>query len=156
MPVFFFNLCFVTIYPLPLLAFLQRCEKRLLASSYLSVCPSLSVLQPQATTRVPLERFSWHLIFEHFFPKICLKIRVQLKSDKNNGYFTLRPTCIHDNISLNSSQNDNCFRQNQNTHFLNLANDHLDAQFLYYIIRLLQSSACFEQRRAHHQEVKMY
>jgi hypothetical protein len=35
-----------------------------------------------------------------------------------------------------------------------LANDQLDAQFLYFIIRLLQSSTCLEQRRAHHQEVK--
>ena len=37
-----------------------------------------------------------------------------------------------------------------------LANDQLDAQFLYFIILLLQSSTCFEQRRAHHQEVKLY
>ena len=37
-----------------------------------------------------------------------------------------------------------------------LVNDQLDAQFFYYIIRLLQSSTCFEQRRAHHQEVKFY
>ena len=36
------------------------------------------------------------------------------------------------------------------------ANDQLDAQLLYFIIRLLQSSTCFEQRRAHHQEVKLY
>ena len=39
---------------------------------------------------------------------------------------------------------------------ITLANDKLDAQFLYFIIRLLQSSTCFEQRRAHHQEVKLY
>ena len=32
-------------------------------------------------------------------------------------------------------------------------NDQLDAQFFYYIIRLLQSSTCFEQRRVHHAEV---
>ena len=37
-----------------------------------------------------------------------------------------------------------------------LVNDQLDAQMLYFIIRLLQSSTCFEQRRAHHQEVKFY
>jgi len=37
-----------------------------------------------------------------------------------------------------------------------LANDQLDAEFPYFIIRLLQSSTCFEQRRAHHQEVKFY
>jgi len=39
---------------------------------------------------------------------------------------------------------------------ITLANDQLEAQFLYFIIRLLQSSTCFEQRRAHHQEVKLY
>jgi len=38
--------------------------------------------------------------------------------------------------------------------WLILANNQLDAQFLYLIISLLQSSTCFEQRRAHHQEVK--
>ena len=37
-----------------------------------------------------------------------------------------------------------------------LANKQRDAQFLYFIISLLQSSTCFEQRRAHHQEVKLY
>ena len=36
-----------------------------------------------------------------------------------------------------------------------LANDQLDAQLLHFIIRLLQSSTCFEQRRSHHQEVKL-
>ena len=37
-----------------------------------------------------------------------------------------------------------------------LVNDQLDAQLFYFVIRLLQSSTCFEQRRAHHQEVKFY
>ena len=37
-----------------------------------------------------------------------------------------------------------------------LENDQLEAQLFYFIIRLLQSSTCFEQRRAHHQEVKFY
>jgi len=37
-----------------------------------------------------------------------------------------------------------------------LANDKLNAQFVYFIIRLLQSSTCFEQRRSHHQEVKLH
>ena len=39
---------------------------------------------------------------------------------------------------------------------ITLVNDQLDAQLFYFIIRLLQSSTCFEQRRAHHQEVKLY
>jgi len=37
-----------------------------------------------------------------------------------------------------------------------LVNDQLDTQLFYFIIRLLLSSTCFEQRRAHHQEVKLY
>ena len=39
---------------------------------------------------------------------------------------------------------------------ITLVNDRLDAQSFYFIIRLLQSSTCLEQRRAHHQEVKLY
>ena len=39
---------------------------------------------------------------------------------------------------------------------ITLTNDQLDAQFFYFIIRLLQSSTCFEQGRAHHQEFKLY
>ena len=37
-----------------------------------------------------------------------------------------------------------------------LANEQLDAQFPYFIVLLLQSSTYFEQRRALHQEVKLY
>jgi len=39
---------------------------------------------------------------------------------------------------------------------ITLLNDQLDAQFFYFITRLLESSTCFEQRSAHHQEVKLY
>ena len=39
---------------------------------------------------------------------------------------------------------------------ITLVNDQIEAQLFYFIIRLLQSSTCFEQRRAHHQEVKLY
>ena len=39
---------------------------------------------------------------------------------------------------------------------ITVENDQLDAQFFYLIIRLLQSSTCFEQRCAHHKEVKLY
>jgi hypothetical protein len=38
----------------------------------------------------------------------------------------------------------------------NSVNYQLDTQFFYFIMHLLQSSTCFEQRRAHHQEVKLY
>ena len=39
---------------------------------------------------------------------------------------------------------------------LTSVNDQLDAQFVYFVIRLLQSSTCFEQLHVHHQEVKLY
>ena len=39
---------------------------------------------------------------------------------------------------------------------ITLANYQIDAQLLHFIILLVQSSTCFEQRRAHHQEVKLY
>jgi len=39
---------------------------------------------------------------------------------------------------------------------ITLVNDQFDAQLLCFIICLLQSSTCFEQRRAYHQEVKLY
>ena len=39
---------------------------------------------------------------------------------------------------------------------LTLVNDQLDIKLFHFIIRLLQSSTCFEQRCAHHQEVKLY
>jgi hypothetical protein len=39
------------------------------------------------------------------------KIQVSLKSDKNNGYFTRKPVYVYDNISLNSSEKEKCFRQ---------------------------------------------
>ena len=39
---------------------------------------------------------------------------------------------------------------------LTLVNDQLDKQLFYFTIRLLQSRTCSEQRRAHHQEVKLY
>jgi len=37
------------------------------------------------------------------FTKSVSKIPVSLKSDRNNGYGTLRPMYIHENISLNFS-----------------------------------------------------
>jgi hypothetical protein len=46
----------------------QNCEKRLLASLYPSVCPS--VLPSAWNTRLTLDRFSWNLIFD-CFSKIC-------------------------------------------------------------------------------------
>ena len=43
------------------------------------------------------------------------KIQVSLKSDKNNGYFTLRPRYIFLRMK---NVSDKSYRQNQNTHFM--------------------------------------
>jgi len=40
-----------------------------------------------------------------------MEIQVWLKYDKNNGYFTWRPTYIYDNISLIASKNEKFFGQ---------------------------------------------
>ena len=54
-------------------------------SFVMPVCPSMHLY---GTTRLPLDGFSWNLIFEYFW-KICVKkIQVSLKSGKNNTYFT--------------------------------------------------------------------
>ena len=68
-------------------------------------------VRPSVWNNLPLTGgFSWNLIFE-IFPKFCRRVQVLLKSDKNNRYFTWRPVYIYDSISLNSSQNEECFRQ---------------------------------------------
>jgi hypothetical protein len=81
----------------------QNFEKRLLASSFTSV-------RPHGTARLPMNGFSLNLIFG-IFRKSIGKIHVPLKSDNNNGYFKWWPLYIYDNISLNSSYNEKCFRQ---------------------------------------------
>jgi hypothetical protein len=48
----------------------------------MSVCP-------HGKTRLPLDGFSWNLIYE-YFPKICPEKHVSLISNKNNMYFTWR------------------------------------------------------------------
>jgi len=47
-------------------------------------------------TRLPLDGFSWNLIFEDF-QKSLEKLQVSLKSDENKGYVTRRPMYICDN-----------------------------------------------------------
>ena len=71
------------------------CEKRLLASSCLSV-------RPFATTSLPLDGFSRNCM--SIFLKSVENLQIWLKSDKNNGYVTWRPVVVYDNISLSSSR----------------------------------------------------
>ena len=61
----------------------------------MSVCP-------QGTTRLPLDGFSWNLIFVDF-SKFVQKFQGSTQPEKNNLHFTWRPAYIYDNITLNSS-----------------------------------------------------
>ena len=51
-------------------------------------------VRPHGETRLPLDRFSWNLIFEHFFWKYVEKIQVSFNSVKINGYVTWRPVYV--------------------------------------------------------------
>ena len=64
-------------------------------------------VRPYGTTRLPLDGL---LMKFELSSKSVEKIDVSLKSDKNNGYFTRRRFHIYDNISLNSSYNEKCFK----------------------------------------------
>jgi len=68
-------------------------------SFVMSAPPSV---RPRGIARPPLDELSRNFIFE-YFQKICPKIQMSLKSDKNNGYFTWIHVCIYDSISMNSS-----------------------------------------------------
>ena len=81
-------------------------EKRLLASSCLSVCPS-----------VHMEQLCYHwkdfheILYFTIFQKPVEKIQFSSKSDKTNRYFTWRPTYRYDRIPLSFPHNDRYFRQ---------------------------------------------
>jgi hypothetical protein len=92
----------------------QNCEKRLLASSCVSV-------RPHGTTRLPLDGFSWSLIF--IFPNCVENIEVSLKFHKINEYYPWRLICIFDHKSVIPYQNEKCWwdkscTENQITHFM--------------------------------------
>ena len=78
---------------------LQYCEERLLTLS----CPSVRL--PARNISAPTRWILMKFYISVFFFKSFKIIENSLKSDKNNGYFTLRPIYIFDNISLYSSQN---------------------------------------------------
>jgi hypothetical protein len=50
----------------------------------------LPYVRPHGITRLPMDGFSWNLIFEEFF-KIVEDIQVLIKSETNKEYFTQRP-----------------------------------------------------------------
>ena len=60
------------------------------------VCPSAR-MEPLISNWTDFHE-NWYWVF---FFKSVNKFQVSLKYNKNNGYFTWRPTYISDNISLN-------------------------------------------------------
>ena len=64
-----------------------------------------------------MEEFGSHwtdfnaICYLNIFRKSKKKIQISWKSDKNNDYFTCRPTYIYKIISVNSRENDKCLRQ---------------------------------------------
>jgi hypothetical protein len=83
----------------------QNYEKRLLAYSCLSVCPSVCTEQLDFH-RTDLHEF-WHL---NIFRKSVEKVQVPSKSGKNNDYSIQIPMYIYGSTSLNSSLNMKYFR----------------------------------------------
>jgi len=63
------------------------------------------------TSRLPLNGFSWNVIYMGIFPNSVEKIQDSLRSDENNGHFTWRPIYIFDHIWLKSSYSEKCFRR---------------------------------------------
>jgi len=81
------------------------------------------------------------------FKKSVKNVQEWLTCDEHNGCLTWRPMYIYDNISLNSSKNGKCFRQNlqryENTHFLHT---HNVSQWLHKQATMLRYTyiACFD------------
>ena len=77
------------------------------------VCPSipLSVCPSTWNNSAPTEPNFIKFLYSKLFLKFVEKNQFLLKPDTNNGYFAWRPTYTYENILLNSSQNDECFRQ---------------------------------------------
>jgi hypothetical protein len=53
----------------------------------------------------------YEILYFIIFRKSAEKIQVSLKSDKNKGYFTRKPTNTLDRNSLSYSKNEKYFRQ---------------------------------------------
>jgi hypothetical protein len=77
----------------------KNCEKRLLASSCLAVCPYFC---PHRTPRLPLDGFLWNFVFE-IFSKFVEKIHISFKSNKKHGYIIWGTVYTFYHIPLSSS-----------------------------------------------------
>jgi hypothetical protein len=93
----------------------QSCEKRLLASSCLSV-------RQHGTTLLPLDGFSWNLIFGYFFENPLGKFefcwnRTRISGTLREGLCT--SVIISRSVLLRTRNfSDKSCRENQNTHFV--------------------------------------
>jgi hypothetical protein len=88
---------------------LAKSQKKTTISFVMSVCLSVRL----CTEHLGSHWTDFHeILYFNMFLKSVQKIQVSSKSDKNNGPFTRRPMHAYDNISLNSSQNQECLRQN--------------------------------------------
>jgi len=98
--------------------------------------------------------------FLHVRLSVCLSVCLSVHPSSWNNSTPTRRILIkfYSSISQKSVEKIQIFDVLLTVHLsITLVNDQLDAQFFYFIICLLQqSSTCFEQRRAHHQEVKLY
>jgi hypothetical protein len=96
------------------------CRKASFVSRSPFYAPSQN-FERQGTAWLPMEEFSWNLVFEYFL-KSVEKIQVSWKSDKNNEYFIWWPLFITYHIPFSSSKNEKYFRriyrENQNSHFV--------------------------------------
>ena len=84
----------------------NSCDKFLGAFANLRKATTSFVMSvcPHGTTRLPLHRYSWNLIYEHhIFRKSVAKIQFPLQSYKHKGYFTWITTYTYEKISLKSS-----------------------------------------------------
>jgi hypothetical protein len=66
--------------------FVRNCVRMWFGHVYQSV-------RPHGTTRLPLDRFLWNLIYE-YFSKVCRENSSFFKIYKNNGYFAWRPVLL--------------------------------------------------------------
>jgi hypothetical protein len=110
-----------------------NCEKRLLASSGLSVCVSvrpssgLSIPPPTWSNSSPTGRIFMEFVTWVFFRKSVENIQISVKFGNNNRHFICRPMYIYSNIRSVHLRMRNVSvtnsRQNQNTHFTRMYNN---------------------------------
>ena len=85
-------------------------RKQILALSWLSVCLSASPSICMEQLRSYCADF-YEIWYLSMFQKSVEKTQVSSISDKNNKYCTWRPMYICDNMLLNLSNNEKCFKQ---------------------------------------------